>query len=357
MFKQRFNSVTIKYMNKTFIISDESVNSNGFKIITRGIDTTQFIKNPVMLYMHNSDLGVIGRWENLRIKGTQLLADPVFDESDDLAMKIKGKVERGFIRSASIGIRIDEDSMKDGVVYSCCLKECSIVDVPANGNALVLYDKDNRRIENPEEFVLSLKLKTDKMNDLRAIIEVLGLPADATVDDIVVIIKALKQSERPKAEKEIEKGINMKFISEYEKPGLVALAYNDPSTFTLLLEGRKKAVREERAKKGGELIMEAIREGTLNCDSEGKGKRILVKCFLGRFRNHKTCTEISAKKSLHCSLDRTSKERKGFLDIERLPKKCASGIKEQSSIVPNIIGTRTRTETEAETGTSKQTEI
>jgi len=33
-----------------FILSDESVNSYNFKVITDGIDLERFKKNPVMLY-------------------------------------------------------------------------------------------------------------------------------------------------------------------------------------------------------------------------------------------------------------------------------------------------------------------
>lgn len=40
------------YMTYTFIISDESVNADGFVIQTKGIRTERFKKDPVMLYMH-----------------------------------------------------------------------------------------------------------------------------------------------------------------------------------------------------------------------------------------------------------------------------------------------------------------
>lgn len=58
------------YMAYTFIISDESVNADGFVIQTKGIRTERFKKNPVMLYMHEREKGVIGRWDNIRAEGT-----------------------------------------------------------------------------------------------------------------------------------------------------------------------------------------------------------------------------------------------------------------------------------------------
>lgn len=84
----------------TFLVSDESLNSHGFKVLTAGINTTNFEKNPVMLYMHDRSHSVIGRWENLRKEGNKLYADAIFDEEDPEAVKIAGKVERGFIKAA-----------------------------------------------------------------------------------------------------------------------------------------------------------------------------------------------------------------------------------------------------------------
>lgn len=276
-------------MNKTFIISDESPNSYNLRIITNGIDTTRFIKNPVMFYMHDRKLGVIGRWENLRVEGSRLLADSVFDESDELAMKIKRKVENGFIKSASIGICIDENNIKDGVVHSCCLKECSIVDIPSNENALILYDKEDKRIENPAQFILNLKLEDNKMNDLKPIIEVLGLQENATIDDIVAAIKTLKQSVNP--ETDIENAIKMKFVSEYERTGLVSLSYSDPMAFSTYLNGRKKEAEKKRTEEGNELIRKAMLSGVINNDKEGKVKRFWLTAFVNDFDTTKHVLE------------------------------------------------------------------
>lgn len=37
---------------KTFVLSDESVNSYGFRVLTDGIALDNFKKNPVMLWNH-----------------------------------------------------------------------------------------------------------------------------------------------------------------------------------------------------------------------------------------------------------------------------------------------------------------
>ena len=63
-------------MNKTFVVSDESVNSYGYTILTAGIDLSRFEKNPIMLLQHDSK-NIIGKWENVRIEDNKLLADAV----------------------------------------------------------------------------------------------------------------------------------------------------------------------------------------------------------------------------------------------------------------------------------------
>ena len=62
----------------SFIVSDETKNCFGMIVKTDGINTESFIKNPVMLYMHERKT-VVGRWENLRKDGSKLIADAVFD--------------------------------------------------------------------------------------------------------------------------------------------------------------------------------------------------------------------------------------------------------------------------------------
>ena len=78
----------------SFVLNDENeVNSYGFRTLNDGLDLSRFEENPVLLDFHNpSNQSVIGRWKNIRIKGSQLLADPEFDEEDPEAMKVKGKV-------------------------------------------------------------------------------------------------------------------------------------------------------------------------------------------------------------------------------------------------------------------------
>ena len=123
----------------TFLVSDESDNSHGFKVLTEGIDITQFEKNPIMLYMHERPT-IIGRWENLKKEDGKLYADAVFDTESEKGKEIARQVEKDFLRGASIGITYQKEDLKNGVLEKCRLFEISIVDIGSNPNALKLYD-------------------------------------------------------------------------------------------------------------------------------------------------------------------------------------------------------------------------
>lgn len=148
---------------KRIVISDESINSYGFWVMTDGIDLSAFLKNPVMLWNHNrGGLGVtsdqlpIGIWKDLRIENGVLTGEPVFDENDEFAVKIKQKYESGILNACSIGFAPLEwsdapEMLKEGqkvaTVTRCRLLEISICDIPSNANAtVVLYDDDNKVI-------------------------------------------------------------------------------------------------------------------------------------------------------------------------------------------------------------------
>ena len=123
----------------TFLVSDESDNSHGFKVLTEGIDITQFEKNPIMLYMHERPT-IIGMWKNLRKEDGKLYADAVFDTESEKGGEVARQVEKGFLRGASIGITYQKEDLKNGVLEKCRLFEISIVDMGSNPNALKLYD-------------------------------------------------------------------------------------------------------------------------------------------------------------------------------------------------------------------------
>lgn len=221
-------------MNKnSFIISDESVNSYGYIVKTDGIDTTIFERNPVMLYMHERKT-VVGRWENIRKEGNKMLADAVFDESTELGRTVKAQVENGFLRSASIGVDIIEDMVINGIktTTKCSLFEVSIVDIPANQNALKLYRKGSCK---------RLTLETaQKVEDLRSeIITLLGLADDVSDEDIIAEIQTLLNVP-DEASIEVENAVKAGFVESKDKSNFLTMARISPQTFHSFISGKKK---------------------------------------------------------------------------------------------------------------------
>lgn len=240
-------------MNKnSFIVSDETKNSFGMVIKTDGIDIEAFIKNPVMLYMHERK-SVVGRWENLRKEGTKLIADAVFDDTTELGKSVKAQVEKGFLRSASIGIQIIEEQDINGVrtVTKSILNEISIVDIPSNKNALKLCNIGGNRY-------LRLQMP-QKIKSLRKeLISMLELDESATDEDIINAIQELLNIP-DKATTDVENAIMNGFINEEDRYNFINMARLSPSTFSRYISGEKK----KNEKTVNEAVNRAFNEGRI----------------------------------------------------------------------------------------------
>lgn len=217
----------------SFIVSDESKNCYGMVVKTDGINLEAFRKNPVMLYMHERKT-VVGRWENLRVEDSKLLADAVFDDTTELGKNVKAQVEKGFLRSASIGIEIVNEQEINGVrtVTESILTEISIVDIPGNKNAVKLrYSGGNAylRLEAPRK-IKSLR------NEL---ISLLQLDTKATDEDIINHIQELL-NHPDQATTDVENAISNGLINAEERYNFISLARVSPSVFNRFIDGEKK---------------------------------------------------------------------------------------------------------------------
>jgi hypothetical protein len=208
-------------MAKTFTLSDESINESGYRILTSGIDISQFKKNSVMFYNHhrsddwNNQQGLpIGIWKKIRKEGAELVAEEEIDLEDDFALKISKKVEKGHLKATSIGIRVLEVStdpkyLEKGqtrpTVTKCKLLEASIVDIPRNGNALVkLYMTNDKGEEEVVELgmegsieklntILPIIKSTNKLN-MKTVLGFLKLKEDASEAEVLAAITQVKNN-------------------------------------------------------------------------------------------------------------------------------------------------------------------
>lgn len=182
-------------MAYTFLLSDETINSYGTRVLTAGIRLGNFLKNPIMLWNHTrawsdkeDQILPIGRWENLRVENGKLYGDAVFDEKDEFAQKIKNKVEQKIINGCSVCVAVittseDTSVLEKGqtrpTIVECELREVSIVDIPSNKNAVRLMDwYDNKEIrfsEGEDNHLLPLLINKIDMAFKEDILNVLQL--------------------------------------------------------------------------------------------------------------------------------------------------------------------------------------
>lgn len=215
-------------MALTFILSDESINSYGTRILTDGIVLTLFIKNPIMLWMHNrawrgskDEVLPIGHWENIRKENGKLLADAVFDEHDEFAQSIKSKVEQNILRMASVGVNVIATSEDKAVVVQgqtrptivkSLLTEASICDIGSNRNALRMYDEFGTELNlsdgNADNHLLPLLPLLDQTNQ-----------TDHDMNLQEKIIGALKMQDTPTEEQLLARLTQMQ-TDVAEVPGL-----------------------------------------------------------------------------------------------------------------------------------------
>lgn len=145
---------------KEVIISTEAVNSYGSRVLTDGIDLSQYERNPVLLWMHRRswEPGAmpIGKVENLRVEDGKLIGTPVFDQNDDFAKRIESKWENGYLRMASAGLEPIETTPDPALVLPgqtretvtrSKLVEVSIVDIGGNDEALQLYGQEGKLLK------------------------------------------------------------------------------------------------------------------------------------------------------------------------------------------------------------------
>lgn len=202
---------------KEFILSDESINSYGFSIDMEKLQLERFMSNPVMLYNHNE---LVGKWSNLKVEKGRLTGTPVFMEDEDevLAAKIKKRVEKDFVKGASLGIRILSVEKKEGQTpkVEAEVMECSVVDIPSNKNAITLYNSEGVKLKG-EAFKLALSrilkpIKHNKEMKLNAKSYVaLGLIEGASDSDVNSAIETLSKKLKnleAKEQAEIEQKVN-----------------------------------------------------------------------------------------------------------------------------------------------------
>jgi hypothetical protein len=200
-----------------FIITDESVNRYGWRLLVSGIDIQGFLQNPVCCVQHATTFIPVGKWKNLRKEGQILKGTVEFDRNDPDAVKLYWKYTDGYMNAVSIHVTPLEESRKPEMllpeqtrptVVRSELIEISLVTIPGQKNAVKLSTTEGT------EYQLSLLTATGSITGLNSGNEVQNL------------IKQYQQQ-----------GVSVK---EKEIPYLLSLGQNNYSLVKTILETRKQ---------------------------------------------------------------------------------------------------------------------
>ena len=250
-------------------------------MLTSGADLSVFENNPVMLLNHDDWDLPIGRWENIRIEGTRILADAVFDEDDERAAAVMGKVERGFLKAASIGAwpgksSDDPSLMLSGQTYPTMvtwkMREASICTIGSNHNALALYDKENKRMD---------------LNDKGTLIKLFDTTSGIHVShknetQMTILTGLLKLSDNASEQAiadEVRKIIRLRDELHAEN----ATLKTEKEALSSKVQAFEKKERDERKASAVALVDKAIKEGRL----DAKGKDAWIGMFDSDFERAK----------------------------------------------------------------------
>jgi hypothetical protein len=189
------------------VLSSGKVNRHGYRLLVEGARLQSFIDNPIMLYVHRrasaydayEDIATpIGKWDNIRIENSQLVADPNFDMEDEFAAKIARKWEQGYLNATSVRHTFDKVSEEIDLVHEGQTRvtvtewevlEASIVDIPGDKEAVKLDFSNNN---DPLSKLPLLSVKSSSDMDLKSIALSLGLKQDATEAEVTAKIAAMK---------------------------------------------------------------------------------------------------------------------------------------------------------------------
>lgn len=262
----------------TFCVHDESVNTYGFRMLTSGANLEEFVKNPVVLYNHNDWDEPIGRGENVRVEDGRILVDIVFDEEDDKGRKIAGKVERGFLRMASIGAWPPEEVSDDPALKlpgqtgptatRWTVREISVCPIGSNHNALAMYDRASGKRIN--------------LNDRQTLVRLMDCNSISinhkTPDNMSYLTQMLKLSDSA-SDQAVQEAVQGLITLRDNLQAENATLKTEKQTLQNRVTAYETAVRESNKQRAIALVDAAVKDGRI----DAKGRESWLEDFADNF--------------------------------------------------------------------------
>ena len=277
----------------THIINTKVLDRHGTVILPIGVKVDNYLKNPVVLAIHNGNTIPIGRCIDLKVTDENIETTTLFNTNDPIAMQFFKAYEDGFMNAWSIGfmplkwtafdeenyqdinqkygLNITLDQIKDAgfwgiyLIYEWELLEYSAVPVPANPEALnILVEKGFSVVEEEQsekDFRETLK-QIDEINKETQERKVIGykqypLAAEDTTWD--------GSAEKAKAEvKDLKEMCTWYDAEKSDNKGAYKLPHHKAEEYLTVWNGVKAAMGALLGARGGVDIAESDRKGVYN---------------------------------------------------------------------------------------------
>ena len=267
------------------VLSTEDINSYGFWVLTAGVLLDRFKKNPVVTLNHDKWNMSVGKINNIRIEAGQLVGEVEFDEGDEKGKELKRKYEKGYMNGFSVGIKVlswseEQKHIKKGQTRATVVKselmEIAAATVPSNSSAVRLYGADGEVLNLSAESIENLIPEIKSENNMKEIALSLGLPKNASEQEItakIAELKAKKQEVKTTDEKTdttrlkamfISLGVSKGVINDDNKDHFEKLFAKDAdlaiSTLDLMADKKPEEKEEKQETQNTEVTLSALLE-------------------------------------------------------------------------------------------------
>ena len=169
------------------IASTNSIDRHGEVVDNNGWELKAFKKNPVILWAHDHTEPALGISKKTWVEGVgkkaKLMIQPLLHDVTEKARAINALVEMGVIRTLSVGFKPLESP--DGVTFTKNeLLEVSIVNVPANSDAMMLAYKGLKEKNISDEVIKNIGIPVEVIDKLSEM--------DNRIEELTAMVKALR---------------------------------------------------------------------------------------------------------------------------------------------------------------------
>jgi len=171
--------VEVSENTATFIITTPNIDRSCDIVVTSGLNTDNYMKNPVVLWMHDDTQLPIGKCVSLYKSSDGIIATVQFADFDTPAVGEKAAgifslIKQGILNAVSIGFQPLENIFNEfggQTITSAELVEFSIVNVPCNSDCLITDYTEQKSLDTTSTPVVAQDYAGDQTVELPTAIE------------------------------------------------------------------------------------------------------------------------------------------------------------------------------------------